>query len=428
MNNAKAQSLNAVLKGLGIEIDTQVLADAMKTANVEGVTIDIAHAMDKITPEMMNTARDIMIETLVTDSVKTRDELDTALTRVDILTKSLTAHRVAVLEQALRPFANTVFNDNGDMTVSDTHLLKHEDFAKAYYALRSAIDVDAGLGEYSDGATGGKWGQFSPAHGPFKEEAMAHYKSSGWMNMDTSHDMSAIVRGKPYRVATFHHADDAAFAEAVVNAYREGRLVEACAPFELPSDVSELRDVIEDVIVEVLGDAYDCTRVWEAWDVGTMGEEDFVMIAQDDTRVSEFVDGILMAITPRPLIESKYLKGTIVYEGTATGRLKTAAPTFQTPDGYDLEADMPHDDTSARMNWMYGTPIQMAGESDEDRQHGIADAVVMVDNLKEHGTIDAPDTRPKNCRERLRESGEAYPRSGCEACGANLRTGLGKCV
>ncbi|AWY09310.1 hypothetical protein vBRpoSV10_188 [Ruegeria phage vB_RpoS-V10] len=34
------------------------------------------------------------------------------------------------------------------------------------------------------------------------------------------------------------------------------------------------------------------------------------------------------------------------------------------------------------------------------------------------------DTRPANCRERLREEGKSYPRSGCGACGANLRTGL----
>lgn len=35
------------------------------------------------------------------------------------------------------------------------------------------------------------------------------------------------------------------------------------------------------------------------------------------------------------------------------------------------------------------------------------------------------DTRPVGCRDRLREEGKSYPRSGCGACGANLRTGLG---
>lgn len=36
------------------------------------------------------------------------------------------------------------------------------------------------------------------------------------------------------------------------------------------------------------------------------------------------------------------------------------------------------------------------------------------------------DTRPATCRDRLREEGKAYPKSGCTACGANIATGL-KC-
>lgn len=37
------------------------------------------------------------------------------------------------------------------------------------------------------------------------------------------------------------------------------------------------------------------------------------------------------------------------------------------------------------------------------------------------------DTRPTNCRDRLREEGKAYPKSACMACGVNIRTGL-KCM
>lgn len=35
------------------------------------------------------------------------------------------------------------------------------------------------------------------------------------------------------------------------------------------------------------------------------------------------------------------------------------------------------------------------------------------------------DTRPANCRFRLRDEGKAYPRSGCLACGKTPMTGLG---
>jgi hypothetical protein len=35
------------------------------------------------------------------------------------------------------------------------------------------------------------------------------------------------------------------------------------------------------------------------------------------------------------------------------------------------------------------------------------------------------DTRPPNCRFRLRDEGKAYPRSGCLGCGKTITTGLG---
>lgn len=42
-----------------------------------------------------------------------------------------------------------------------------------------------------------------------------------------------------------------------------------------------------DAVAEALGDAYDCTRVWHAWGVGTMSQDDFSSVAQDADRVAE---------------------------------------------------------------------------------------------------------------------------------------------
>ena len=75
------------------------------------------------------------------------------------------------------------------------------------------------LAALSKGATKGRWCQFHPDYC----DKANRYNLSSW---DTSHDVSAVIGDTPYRVATFKHADDAAFAEALVNAYREGRLVE----------------------------------------------------------------------------------------------------------------------------------------------------------------------------------------------------------
>lgn len=83
------------------------------------------------------------------------------------------------------------------------------------------------LDQLDKAATKGVWGQFSLLDGPFQKEA-AEFKKSGnyWLNHDTSHHMSTVLEdGNPKRIAEFTHADDAAFAEALVNAYRAGELV-----------------------------------------------------------------------------------------------------------------------------------------------------------------------------------------------------------
>ena len=60
----------------------------------------------------------------------------------------------------------------------------------------------------------------------------------------------------------------------------------------------EQREAVRAVVAEALGGAYDCTRVWEAWQVGTMGPDDFVLVAEDDDRVAEIADAAIEAICP----------------------------------------------------------------------------------------------------------------------------------
>ena len=82
------------------------------------------------------------------------------------------------------------------------------------------------LKRLSKAATPGVWGQFSPTNGPWMSEAIANYQGGGEFAWDTSHDMSAVIDGKPKRLSEWRHAADAAFAEALVNAYRNGDLIE----------------------------------------------------------------------------------------------------------------------------------------------------------------------------------------------------------
>lgn len=57
---------------------------------------------------------------------------------------------------------------------------------------------------------------------------------------------------------------------------------------------------IDEAIRGALGDAYDCISVWEAWSYGTMGPDDFSLVAEDASRVSEIREAVLSVIKHRP--------------------------------------------------------------------------------------------------------------------------------
>ena len=57
---------------------------------------------------------------------------------------------------------------------------------------------------------------------------------------------------------------------------------------------SRLRDLIAEAIG---GDTYDCTRVWSAWGVGTMSDDDFVPVVEQDERLYEIADSVLAEVT-----------------------------------------------------------------------------------------------------------------------------------
>jgi hypothetical protein len=57
----------------------------------------------------------------------------------------------------------------------------------------------------------------------------------------------------------------------------------------------DTRTRVRDAIAEALGDAYDCTRVWSAWGVGTMSQDDFTLVTDDDSRLDEITDAAIQA-------------------------------------------------------------------------------------------------------------------------------------
>lgn len=58
-------------------------------------------------------------------------------------------------------------------------------------------------------------------------------------------------------------------------------------------------NLIDQTLRESLGDAYDCTRVWNAWGYGTMGPDDFALVSDNDERIAEIREAVLAAL-PAP--------------------------------------------------------------------------------------------------------------------------------
>lgn len=64
------------------------------------------------------------------------------------------------------------------------------------------------------------------------------------------------------------------------------------APTASAEPVGFDRDALVDLIADHLSGTYHCTRVWEAWSVGTMSEEDFEDVGESETP-SELADAIV---------------------------------------------------------------------------------------------------------------------------------------
>jgi hypothetical protein len=58
----------------------------------------------------------------------------------------------------------------------------------------------------------------------------------------------------------------------------------------------EQAEKVDEAIREALGDAYDCLRVWNAWSYGTMGPDDFSLVAEDSDRVAEIRNAAAVAL------------------------------------------------------------------------------------------------------------------------------------
>lgn len=78
-------------------------------------------------------------------------------------------------------------------------------------------------------------------------------------------------------------------------------------PAAAPTVVEPLtRDVVAEIVRNHLTATYHCTRVWAAWSVGTMTEDDFELASESDM-AEEIADAILAATPPRAALTDECL-------------------------------------------------------------------------------------------------------------------------
>ena len=161
------------------------------------------------------------------------------------------------------------------------------------------------LKQLDEAATSGMWGQFGLCRGPFQEQARAAFGREEIHKIDSSHHMSAVNDGEPKRISEWQHADDAAFAEALVNAYRAGELVPADAmvvkainipPPEDRTPISTSRKKREPVITEIerIGITAVEPDAQEVWPYGV-----FVQGIGGDVELSDTVSIPEAALNPQ---------------------------------------------------------------------------------------------------------------------------------
>ena len=93
-----------------------------------------------------------------------------------------------------------------------------------------------------------------------------------------------------------HSLGASALAEAILSHPRFSQCHEPTPP-PAEGEVAELRKAVINAIADAIGSsAYDCSRVWSAWNVGTMGQDDFDPIVESEERLHKIADAAIQAI------------------------------------------------------------------------------------------------------------------------------------
>jgi len=106
---------------------------------------------------------------------------------------------------------------------------------------------------------------------------------------------------------------------------------------EAPQPAPEIRTVLRDALASGLTLTYGCSRVWSAWGVGTMTEDDFYPADECDELLDELCDLAIAALRP-DLVAPAAANGAPEPVDALNAALQQAAGEL--PDGYTIRVEV----------------------------------------------------------------------------------------
>lgn len=91
-----------------------------------------------------------------------------------------------------------------------------------------------------------------------------------------------------------------------------------CVTAQRDNTNAALREKLIDMIAEHLSGTYRCLRVWEAWNFGTMSQDDFDDVGESDTP-PELADAILAALSTAARRQQPIWQATEIQPRTKSG-------------------------------------------------------------------------------------------------------------
>ena len=191
----------------------------------------------------------------------------------------------------------------------------------------------------------------------------------GWPAVRTREITALLARITELESQLAQHFDAADMATASAQGFRDG-VASLSANAGEPRNAID-RDALIDAIAQGLHGTWHCTRVWEAWHVGTMSQDDFEPVDESETP-TEIADAVLALLAAQAgAVESNTADAAPTQGATEMENLQRTAVGWQ---GRALRAER---------NWVVccrwaiagGAPVEKLGDDPDQPFHAASPAI-----------------------------------------------------